>query len=106
MSEKMSESALRLLRARNAKGINWHTDVSELLDHTSALQSEADRLREVLEPFSRVAGELFARNWNRSDMLEIGGVEVLTAGDFFDARAALSATQQDASPVQPAQKTE
>lgn len=92
---------MRKLRAHitalQSEADDLRADIDVAKNERAFLQSEADRLREALAPFSRVAGELFARNWNRSDVLEIDVVEVLTAGDFFDARAALSATQQDAT---------
>lgn len=73
----------------------------------SALQSEADRLRKALEPFAKLASR-----WADEcpdDMLMAGLHPVVRATDFEHdctlrdlrrARAALSATQQDASPAQ------
>ena len=53
-------------------------------------------LEDALRPFALVAGEMFARNWNRGDvaiLLERDGEEVsLTFDDFLAARAALAAS--------------
>lgn len=54
-------------------------------------------LEDALRPFSRVAGEMFARNWNRDDVAILfdGGCEEirLTFADFLSARAAIAASQ-------------
>lgn len=57
-----------------------------------SLIEENKRMREALEPFSVVAGELFASNFNRPDIvfeIEQPNLVRVTAGDFFRARAAL-----------------
>jgi len=52
-----------------------------------------EALRAALEPFSDMAGELFARNWNASDVVialdNPGDPHRVTVGDFFAARRAL-----------------
>lgn len=67
-------------------------DLREAADELSTLQRSADEMRKALEPFSEFAGELFARNYNRSDrLISIGEANLhLSVGAFFDARAALS----------------
>lgn len=54
------------------------------------------RLTKALEPFSKAAGELYARNWNASQVVMSfsaeEGIVKLTAGDFFAARSALSSS--------------
>ena len=57
--------------------------------------NEIERLRAALEPFSEMAGELFADNWNRSDhvfLLDRYNGAIITAGHFFDARQAIRHT--------------
>ncbi|ENN89109.1 hypothetical protein RHSP_01145 [Rhizobium freirei PRF 81] len=53
-----------------------------------------EEVKRVLGPLSKMAGELFARNWNASDLvLALDNPEQenrLTAGDLFAVRALLS----------------
>jgi len=53
-------------------------------------------LEAALAPFSRMAGELFARNKNEGDVLiafdNPDDPHRITAGDFFNARRALTST--------------
>ncbi|MBN8950875.1 hypothetical protein [Rhizobium sp. 60-20] len=63
----------------------------------SERQRTADLIEEVkrvLEPFNQMAGELFSRNWNASDLVlaldNPGQENRLTAGDIFAVRALLS----------------
>lgn len=88
---------------------DWRTACNENADawdhertQRKAAEAEADRLKEVLGPFSYIAGEIFARNYNKSDaVFTINGLTTdgypvemkLTAGAFFAARAALGASQ-------------
>lgn len=64
---------------------------------SEALEAENKRLREALLPFSRMAGEMFARNWNAKQIVTaLDNPERenrVTAGDFFKARAALEASR-------------
>lgn len=60
-----------------------------------ALSVRNGELREALEPFSKFAGPVFERNFNKPDTITSigaadGGYCTLTAGDFFAARVALS----------------
>ncbi len=59
--------------------------------------AEIDRLRAALKPFSEMAGELFARNWNNDGVVVAldnpGDSHRLTARDFFAARMALTHEQ-------------
>lgn len=54
-------------------------------------------LEDALRPFSRVAGEMFARNWNRDDVAILFDGECeeirLIFADFLSAHAALAASQ-------------
>lgn len=59
----------------------------------SAIQSDGERLdalTKALRPFSEMAGELFARNRHRGEVLialdNPGDLHRITVGDFFDAR--------------------
>lgn len=76
---------------------NTHRTHSADIDRAMAAVAEVERLRERLQPFSRFAGVLFERNFNRTDsvagMDDVDGVlHTISAGPFFDARTALSST--------------
>jgi hypothetical protein len=64
----------------------------DAVQRASTAEAEAATLREALEPFSDMAGELFARNWNASDVVialdNPDDPHRLTAGDFFALRRA------------------
>ncbi|RKD69023.1 hypothetical protein [Rhizobium sp. WW_1] len=53
-----------------------------------------EEVKRVLRPFNQMAGELFSRNWNASDLVlaldNPGQENRLTAGDIFAVRALLS----------------
>ncbi len=77
----------------------WKGDC--VADVAQALQAERQRtddlieeVKRVLGPFSQMAGELFWRNWNASDLVlaldNPGQENRLTAGDIFAVRALLS----------------
>ncbi len=57
------------------------------------LKAENERLQAALKPFSDMAGELFARNWNASQIVTAldkpDDPHRVTAGDYFAARMAL-----------------
>jgi len=59
-------------------------------ERADASEAEVARLREALEPFSLMAGELFAHNWNSLTTVVDWYDVKLIAGDFFNARAALT----------------
>jgi hypothetical protein len=69
----------------------WNTrpDASRI----SALEAENARLREALQPFWEVSGEMFARNYNKEQIIwgaERGEIEFrLRFKHFLEARAAL-----------------
>lgn len=73
------------------------TPMQRALDKDVQIEELARRV-EVLEgalrPFDKIAGELFALNYNRADavfsLIASPDVLRLKAGDFFDVRAALS----------------
>lgn len=106
MAEKMSAEALeRALQVITywGEGSPYETVVKQLEDHIAALQSEADRLRGALEPFAREAA-----SWDSGDEDVTPRYEDafpidrfregrLVVGDLRRARAALGATQQDAT---------
>lgn len=106
MAEKMSAEALeRALQIITywGEGSLHETVVKQLEDHTSALQSEADRLREALEPFAEIARFVDDPTMSDFDTIVIDveeptgcAIAKVTWKDFRRARAALSATQQDA----------
>ena len=63
------------------------------------LRIDAQALVEALEPFSIIAGEMFARNWNTDQPPVIAldnpeGGNRVTVSDFFQARAALDAAKE------------
>lgn len=61
---------------------------------TRRLQGEVERLRAALHPFSEMAGEMFARNWERGQVAfaldNPGEPHRLVFDDFLAARAALA----------------
>lgn len=59
-----------------------------------AAEADAARLRKALEPFDKLAGEMFARNWNASQIVtaldNLNDTNRVTAGDYFNLRSALT----------------
>jgi hypothetical protein len=119
MAEKMSaeelERALSFLehheRAAHPEAATSRAAAS-VRAHIAFLQSEADRLRQSIAWVGEVypdtnhesGGAIVHMTWDQFNaMREMVGLKSVKPAR---ARAALSATQQDASPVQPAQKTE
>lgn len=76
-------------------------EMREAADALDAKDRHIEALAGALEPFSAMASEMCARNWNGSDAaLELYGPrgEVkckLTAGDFFNLRAALALIKKE-----------
>jgi hypothetical protein len=66
----------------------------EMRDELARLREANRELVEALKPFSEMAGELFARNWNDEDVVAVldnpGDPHRITASDFFRARAVLA----------------
>lgn len=61
----------------------------------NAAEAKVEKLRATLSPFSEMAGELFARNYNQDDTVLMfinadKGAVRLVFGDFLVARAALT----------------
>lgn len=72
-------------------GNKW-PNIAAILDDHDALTAERDRLREALKPFSALAGELFASNYEDQDVIYAFNGEsrfLLTFRDFRRARQAL-----------------
>ena len=69
-------------------------DKAEAWDAIAAKNAEIERLRLALKPFSDMAGELFARNWNTDQIVTVldnpDDPHRVTAGDYFRARLALT----------------
>lgn len=97
-----AEIYAKWLHAGNSKGSLSPHAIDGLADSFSRLilserQRQAElmeEVRKVLEPFSQMAGEMFARNWNAGDLAialdNPDRANRVTAGDFFAARALLS----------------
>ena len=79
--------------------------IAEAVSEIERLRSERQRtddlieeVKRVLGPFNQMAGELFSRNWNASDLvLALDNQEQenrLTAGDLFAVRALLSKLEE------------
>jgi len=67
--------------------------VAALEAEATALRDEVARLREALAPFDRMAGAMFARNWNKDGVaisfVEPDGPIRLTFADFLAVRSVL-----------------
>ena len=77
-----------------ARFIAWAREgVPALRAENEALRAEVERLREAMAPFDRMAGAMFARNWNKDGVaisfVEKDGPIRLTFADFLAVRAAL-----------------
>lgn len=87
-------------RGRDKAGTEIETELRCALEAAEArVKALTERLAEMeaaLEPFSDMAGELFARNWNTSDVVialdNPCDPHRVTAGDFFAARRARKET--------------
>lgn len=85
------------LRMDRDYGIQARKDRVLLQREVEAQAATIEALRGALAPFDEMASEMFARNWNASDVaLELYDGDTLyrvTAGDFFAVRAALALCQ-------------
>jgi hypothetical protein len=76
------------------KHVDTMNDMASLAVALKAAEAERDALRKALKPFSRVAGEMFARNWNAKQIVVALDTPEdshrVTACDFFRARTLLS----------------
>lgn len=77
---------------------SWKT-AEEAAAELDRLRRELEEARKALEPFSRFAGAVFSRNFNsHDDIMELdpgdGDWIALSAGDFFEARAALRSEEE------------
>lgn len=81
------------LRCDCASVENQTCDKCAVRGYVASLTRELEEARKALKPFSVMAGELFARNWNASDVVTaLDAPDApcrVTAGDFFCARQAL-----------------
>lgn len=112
ISERLRDGEKRFLKWAHKEqysgpsvlSIPRHPDnIDALLDeaaaHIDAQDAKIKALVEALEPFSIIAGEMFARNWNTDQPPVIAldnpeGGNRVTVSDFFQARAALSAAKE------------
>ena len=77
--------------------VTARTALSTLPVNDRQTSDDVGRLREVLTPFSEIAGELFAQNYNKDDVVTQIGDIALTFEPFLNARAALKGVPQPAS---------
>jgi hypothetical protein len=79
----------------------WKAD--EAMFHRARIAASLDlgpvlALVEAVEPFRLMSGELFARNWNKDDVVialdNPGDPHRLTFGDFLELHAALAAIKR------------
>jgi prophage DNA circulation protein len=81
-----------------AQMLSNHADqVKELTDRATTAEAALAKARKVIEPFSDMAGELFARNWNNSDVVIAfntpNNPRRITFKDFCNARQWLQANK-------------
>ncbi|WP_028955933.1 hypothetical protein [Sulfitobacter sp. 20_GPM-1509m] len=101
------EEAARYFEGRNTNGedkAHWSNiynaeNCRKAADTLAAQQAVIDELVAALRPFSEIAGEMFARNWNidQSPVLALDNPERenhVTVADFFQARAALAKAKE------------
>lgn len=93
VQEFYSHEALFKVGAETLRALAAERDAATA--RVAELEAERDRLWEALEPFSKESEWWFTRNYNASDapVEGFGDYEgVMTCGDLFNARAALSAS--------------
>lgn len=70
----------------------------DLMDEVLASRALLEQAEAVLEPFSEMAGEMFARNWNKDSVaisfVGVDGPIRLTFAEFMGARSTLAALRQ------------
>lgn len=88
----ISDAPSTPLTVAQARATQAESDLAEA-------RAEIGRLHALLEPFSGMAGELFARNWNRGDIVVAldnpGDLHRIYAADFFALRAAIRSRAKD-----------
>jgi hypothetical protein len=91
MSSTLVE-ALRLMGDRAAYQPHFHHAAANCIE---ALMTDNERLRHACEPFVAMAAELFARNWNRDQIVialdNPDKPNRLTFSDFLELHAAFNA---------------
>lgn len=97
LGEKRSVIEAAGLAAANARLIaaapDMHDTIQSLCDEVDRLRAENERLRRALAPFSEESAYWFSHNYNREDRPVEGFpgyTPVMTCGDLFNARAALT----------------
>lgn len=82
-----------LLDGTEAKVDELHEKLEDAEAEAKALRARVADLEAALKPFSDIAGEMFARNWNKEQIVLAldtpERVNRLTFDDFLAARAAL-----------------
>lgn len=68
-------------------------DPATLTAENAALKERVAKLETALHPFSKTAGEMFSRNWEKDDValkfVTKGKAFIVTFSDFLNAHAAL-----------------
>lgn len=74
-------------------------EITALRSELASLKAMCDEMAKALEPFSEMAGEMFARNWNAGEAAialdNPDGSHRVTAGDFFAVRRTVSAYRKE-----------
>lgn len=69
-----------------------------LTAENAALKARMAELEAALHPFSKTAGEMFSRNWEKDDValkfVTKGKAFIVTFSDFLNARAALEKSHE------------
>ena len=72
--------------------------IRALITDLLAARALLEQAEAVLEPFSEMAGEMFARNWNKDSVaisfVGVDGTIRLTFAEFMGARSTLAALRQ------------
>jgi hypothetical protein len=102
--EKENKALSDELDALEEEGCGVDDDIRKLNDRAIAAEAQIETLRAALEPFADMAGEMFARGWDASNVAlaldNPGDHHRLTAGDFFAARAARAGSTPSAEGVE------
>lgn len=93
----------KLSKAVHMKAVNAENVAEKAFAENGELLEETARIRklavEALEPFSKMAGALFERNFNATNIIESlrasdGAEVIVVAGHYFNARAALTSIKE------------
>jgi hypothetical protein len=86
---------LRGLAGKGGKGTVNNVDARALgrvANTLDAMHTENAKLREALKPFTPLVDEMYARNWNKGDLVITLGNHSLWFEDFVQLRTALMTT--------------